>query len=233
MVLDLLFIGLIITIYPLPILAFVLVVSAPRGVWKGLVFILAWLGCLVVVIAIVLLLTNGEPPPPRSPPSTAVLAIKLLLGVGLIVYSERKRRRRKRAAAAAAVGGGGAEQAEAAAEPAKSPITSRTDQATFWSAATLAVLLQPWGMVGLAATTVVEADLSHGETFLVLLAFCILASATLLAMELYMVFAPERAHLALTNLRDWLDRHKEPAIVVSCLVLGLWIVGRSLYELTS
>ncbi|MFJ8014071.1 GAP family protein [Streptomyces sp. NPDC096339] len=228
MVLDLLLIGLVITLYPLPILAFVLVVSAPRGVWKGLAFILAWLACLVVVIAIVLLLTDGEPPPPRSPPSTAVLAVKLLLGLGLIVYGERKRRRRRAAAAAA---GGAAVQAKPA--PSKNAITSRTDQATVWSAATLAVLLQPWGMVGLAATTVVEADLSHSESFLVLLAFCVLASATLLTMELYMVFAPERAHLALTNLRDWLDRHKEPAIIVSCLALGLWIVGRTLYELTS
>ncbi|MFD7555489.1 GAP family protein [Streptomyces sp. NPDC059835] len=228
MALDLFLIGLVITLYPLPILAFVLVVSAPRGVWKGLVFILAWLGCLVLVIAIVLLLTNGEPPPPRSPPSTAVLAIKLVLGVGLIVYSERKRRRRKSAAVAA---DGGAVQAKP--EAPKSAITSRTDQATFWSAATLAVLLQPWGMVGLAASTVVEADLSHTESYLALMGFCLLASATLLAMELYMVFAPERAHQALTNLREWLNAHKEPAIVVSCLLLGLWIVGRSLYQLTS
>ncbi|MFD8632510.1 GAP family protein [Streptomyces sp. NPDC059533] len=228
MALDLFLIGLVITLYPLPILAFVLVVSAPRGVWKGLVFILAWLGCLVLVIAIVLLLTNGEPPPPRSPPSTAVLAIKLVLGVGLIVYSERKRRRRKSAAVAA---DGGAVLAKP--EAPKSAITSRTDQATFWSAATLAVLLQPWGMVGLAASTVVEADLSHTESYLALMGFCLLASATLLAMELYMVFAPERAHQALTNLREWLNAHKEPAIVVSCLLLGLWIVGRSLYQLTS
>ncbi|MFD9724524.1 GAP family protein [Streptomyces sp. NPDC059072] len=229
MMLDLFLIGLVITLYPLPILAFVLVVSAPRGVWKGLVFILAWLGCLVLVIAIVMLLTNGEPPPPRSPPSTAVLAIKLVLGVGLIVYSERKRRRRKSAAAAAADGGAVRVKPEAP----KSSITSRTDQATFWSAATLAVLLQPWGMVGLAASTVVEADLSHTESYLALMGFCLLASATLLAMELYMVFSPERAHKALTDLREWLDRHKEPAIVVSCLALGLWIVGRSLYQLTS
>ncbi|WP_327130051.1 GAP family protein [Streptomyces sp. NBC_01343] len=227
MVLDLLIIGLVITLYPLPTLAFVLVVSAPQGVWKGLAFILGWLACLIAVIAAVLLLTDGQPPPPRSPPSTAVLAVKLLLGLGLIVYGERKRRRRRHTSAA----GAGAARAKPAAS--KSSITSRTDQATIWSAPLLAVLLQPWGMVGLAATTVVEADLSQSESFLALLGFCILATATLLAMELYMVFAPERAHLALANLRDWLDRHKEPAIVVSCLALGLWIVARSLYELTS
>lgn len=228
MVLDLLLIGLVITVYPLPILAFVLVVSAPRGVWKGLAFILAWLACLVTVIAIVLLVTDGQPPPPRSPPSTAVLALKLALGLGLIVYSEHRRRRRRRRTAD---GGGGA--ADGKPEASRSSITSRTDEATVWSAASLAVLLQPWGMVSLAATTVVEADLSHGTSFLALLGFCVLATSTLLAMELYTVFAPEKAHVALANLRAWLDRHKDPAIVVSCLVLGLWIVGRSLYQLTA
>ncbi|MGW7101546.1 GAP family protein [Streptomyces sp. NPDC054838] len=228
MVLDLLFIGLVITLYPLPILAFVLVVSAPRGVWKGLAFILAWLACLLAVIAVVLLLTDGQPPPPRSPPSTAVLAAKLALGLGLIVYSERRRRRRRTAEALDSPADG---QPDPAAS--ETPITSRTDEATVWSAASLAVLLQPWGMVGLAATTVVEADLSHAASYLALLGFCVLASSSLLAMELYMVFAPRRAEVALADLRAWLDSHKDPAIVVTCLVLGLWIVGRTLYQLTA
>ncbi|MEV7724074.1 GAP family protein [Streptomyces sp. NPDC087917] len=232
MVLDLLTIGLVITLYPLPIAAFVVVVSAPRGVRKGLAFILAWLACLVAVIAIVLLLTDGEPPPPRSPPSTAVLVVKLVLGLGLIVYSERKRRRRR---TSAAPDGTTDEKPVASQGPKspKSPKTSRMDEVTVWSAASLAVLLQPWGMVGVAATTVVEADLSHGESYLALLAFCVLATSTLLTMELYMVFAPQRAQQALTGLRLWLDQHKEQAIVVTCLVLGLWTVGRSLYELTA
>ncbi|MFF4328359.1 GAP family protein [Streptomyces sp. NPDC001591] len=228
MVLDLLVIGLVITLYPLPIAAFLVVVSAPRrGVWKGLAFILAWLACLMAVIAVVLLLTDGEPPPPRSPPSTAVLVVKVVLGLGLIVYSERKWRRRRTAAAS----DGAADEGRPVVS--KRPKTSRMDQVTVWSAASLAVLLQPWGMVGLAATTVVSADLSHGESFLALLGFCVLATSTLLTMELYMVFAPQRAQQALTGLRAWLERHTEQAIVVTCLVLGLWTVARSLYELTA
>ncbi|WP_405921621.1 GAP family protein [Streptomyces sp. NBC_00122] len=228
MLLDLFVIGLVITLYPLPIMAFVLVVSAPRGVWKGLAFILAWLACLVTVIALVLLLTGGEPPAPKSPPSTAALAAKLAIGIGLVVYSEHRRRRRSR---------GGPDTApdaapDAGSDASQSSLTSRMDQATAWSAAGLAVLLQPWGMVGAAAATVVDANLGHSESFLALLAFCLLATASLLAMELYMVFAPEKAGRALTGLRTWLSDHKDPAIVVTCLVLGVWLVGRSLYELT-
>jgi hypothetical protein len=36
MVLDLLVIGLVITLYPLPVMAFVLVLASPGGVRKGL-----------------------------------------------------------------------------------------------------------------------------------------------------------------------------------------------------
>ncbi|MFJ7266888.1 GAP family protein [Streptomyces sp. NPDC099050] len=225
MVLDLLLIGLAVTLFPLPIMAFVLVVSVPRGVRKGLAFILAWLSCLVTVIAIVLFLTGGEPPPPRSPPSIAALVATLVIGVGLIVYSEHRRRRRRRTATAP--GPSEKEQREASG----TSLSSRMNDATGWSAAALAVLLQPWGMVGAAAATVVRANLSHGASYLALAAFCLLATSSLLAMELYMVFAPERAQLALTNLREWLERHQDPAIVVTCLILGLWLVGRSLYQL--
>ncbi|WP_030717612.1 GAP family protein [Streptomyces sp. NRRL F-2580] len=226
MVLDLLLIGLAVTLFPLPIMAFVLVVSAPRGVRKGLAFILAWLACLVAVMAVVLLLTGGQPPPPRSPPSIAALVATLVIGVGLVVYSEHRRRRSRRGATAADP------SAEEGAEASGTSMSSRMDDATGWSAAALAVLLQPWGMVAAAAATVVQADLSHGESFLALMGFCLLATSTLLAMELYMVFSPEQAQRALLGLRTWLERHKDQAIVVVCLLLGLWLVGRSLYQLT-
>ena len=49
MVLDLLLIALGITLDPLPLMAFVLVVASVRGVWKGLAFILGWLACFVGV----------------------------------------------------------------------------------------------------------------------------------------------------------------------------------------
>ncbi|MFD6230119.1 GAP family protein [Streptomyces sp. NPDC060232] len=229
MVLDLIVIGLIITLYPLPIMAFVLVVSAPGGLWKGLAFILAWLGCLVAVIAVVLLLTGGQPPPPRSPPSTAGLAVRLVIGIGLVAYAEHRRRRRT--GAAGTPGPEGPRPGPAADDDAH-PIASRMDQASAWSAAGLAVLLQPWGMVGAAATTVMEANLSDSATYLALFGFCVLASSTLLAMELYMVFAPERAARALADMRAWLSNHKDPAIVFACLSLGLWLGGTSLYDLT-
>ena len=80
MVLNLLLIGLAITLEPFPLTAFILVLSAEKGIWKGLAFILGWLACLVVVIASVIAATQNNPPRPQTAPSDAALAVKLAIG---------------------------------------------------------------------------------------------------------------------------------------------------------
>ncbi|MFI6844350.1 GAP family protein [Kitasatospora sp. NBC_00085] len=214
MVLELIVIGLGITLEPLPLIAFVLLLSAEQGVRKGLAFILAWLACLVVVIAAVLLATGGQPPDRNSASSTAALVVKLAVGVGLIAYGEHKRRRVK------------------APHERKTPKWQRhLDRANSWSAAGLAVLLQPWGLVAAGAAAVVQANLSDAATWFALFAFCVVAASSQLAMELYTVFAPSAAEVRLEQLRRWIVDHQDPAIVVLSLLIGFWLVGQSLSQL--
>ncbi|MFI1866084.1 GAP family protein [Streptomyces jumonjinensis] len=212
MVLELLLIGLVITLEPFPLIAFVLVLSSDRGVRKALAFILAWLACLVAVIAAVLSLTGGQPPAPRTASSTAAVAVKLAVGVGLIVYGERKRR---------AAGG-----------PRKTPAwMARLHDVSSWTAAGLAILLQPWGLVAAGAATVVEAELDSVAAYFVLLGFCLLATASQLTLELHAVFAPTAAGERLQRLRHWLDDNQDRTIVVLSLSLGFWLVGKSISQL--
>src|ERR1700744_2150804 len=93
MVLDLMLVGLAITLEPFPLTAFILVLSAEKGIWKGLAYILGWLACLVAVIAAVILATGNSPPRPQTAPSTAAVAVKLVLGLALILIAVRQRRR--------------------------------------------------------------------------------------------------------------------------------------------
>ena len=51
-----------------------------------------------------------------------------------------------------------------------------------WFALGLAPTLQPWVLIGAGAATVVEAKLSSWESFLALFLYCVLASASYLAM---------------------------------------------------
>ena len=212
MVFDLLLIGLAITLEPVPVTAFILLLSADRGVRKGLAFLLAWLACLVLVLAMVIAVTGGKPPEPESVPSTAVLAVKIALGVGLIAYGEHRRRRPAR--------------------PHRPPAwTARLNHLSLWTASGLAVLVQPWGLVAAGCATVVDADMSRATTYLALAGFCLLASASLLAMQIHATFWPVAAQERLERIRTWMEDHQDQTIVALSLLVGLWLVGKSIAQL--
>ncbi|TQJ85884.1 GAP family protein [Streptomyces sp. SLBN-31] len=218
MVLDLVVIGLAIAVFPLSGTAFVLVLSAERGICKGLAFILAWLACFVAVLAAVLITTGGEPPAPKSAPSTAASAAKLAIGLGLVGFGWYRRRNRGRTGQRRRSSGG---------------LMSRLDRLSMWTAAALGPLLQPWGLVAAGAATVVSADLSHASSYLALIGYCLLAASSLLTMEIYTTFAPDSARVRLGRLRTWIETHQEQALVSVALVAGLFLVSRSIAQLTS
>jgi threonine/homoserine/homoserine lactone efflux protein len=208
-VLDLLLIGLGITLEPFPLTAFILILSAEKGTRKGLAFILGWLACLVVVIAAVVLVTGGNPPKPNTAPSTAALAVKLALGIVLILLAVRQWRRMGR--------------------PRKPPAwMARLDRLSPWTAAGLAAFLQPWALVAAGAATVTQAKLSNAADYLTLMLFCVLATSSFLYLELYASFKPATADARLMSMRTWLDTHRDQAIIVISLLLGFWLAGESI-----
>ena len=217
MVLDLLLVGLAITLEPFPLTAFILVLSAEKGTRKGLAFILGWLACLIAVIAAVLLTTQGKPPAANSSPSTAVVAIKLALGSALVLYGVRRWRR-----------------LGAPSKPPKPPSwMGRLDRLSLWAAAGLAAFLQPWALVAAGAATISQANLSNATSYVTLVLFVLLATASFLYLELYATFAPAAAGVRLQQLRTWLDTHRDQVIIVVCLLLGFWLAGRSISYLVS
>ena len=161
MVLDLLLIGIAITLEPFPLSAFVLILGAERGVIKGLAFILGWLACLVVVIAAVVAATGGNPPAENTVPSKAALAVKLAAGVVLILLAWRQWRRMGR--------------------PRQPPAwMARLDRLSLRAAAGLAAFLQPWTLVAAGAATIVQAKLSTAGDYLTLVFYCLLATSSFL-----------------------------------------------------
>jgi len=211
-VLNLLLIGLGITLEPFPLTAFILLLSAEKGTRKGLAFILGWLACLIIVIAAVVITTQGKPPAPNTAPSTAALAVKLALGVALVLYAVRQWRR--------------------LGTPKKPPTwMARLDHVSLWAAAGLAAFLQPWALVAAGAATITQAKLSGPADYLTLVLFVLLATASFLYLELYATFAPVAAAARLQQIRSWLDTHRDQVIIVLSLLLGFWLAGNSLYVL--
>ena len=93
----------------------------------------------------------------------------------------------------------------------------------------LAPLTQPWGLIAAGAATVVQAKLSSWEDYLALVYFCVLASASFLFMEFFAVIRPDQTQDFLARLRTWIETHTDLLIIWVSLVVGLWLIGKSVY----
>jgi len=68
-ILDLILIGLAITLDPLPLTAFLVILPSKRGTVKGAAFVFGWLVSLGIVVTITVLATGNNPPKPSTAPS--------------------------------------------------------------------------------------------------------------------------------------------------------------------
>ena len=212
MVLDLVLIGLAITLDPLPLTAFMVVLPSKRGLRKGAAFVFGWLVSLAVVVTVTVLATGNNPPKPSTAPSLAQLAVKLAIGVVLVVVAIRQRRRMGQPK-----------------KPKKPPKwQENVDNMSPWFAMILAPALQPWALIGAGAATVVEAKLSSWQSYLALFGFCILASASYLAMEIYAIFKPGQSQAFLARIRTWMETHTDQVIIWGSLILGFWLIATSI-----
>jgi hypothetical protein len=213
MTLDLLLIGLAISLDPLPLSAFFVLLPSRRGVVKGAAFILGWLVSLAIVVAITVSATGNRPPKSNTAPSLAALAVKVAIGavlVGIAIRQWRRMGRPKR--------------------PKKTPKwQAGVDNMSPWYAMALAPLVQPWGLIAAGAATVVQAKVSSFESTLALIFFCLLATASYLTLEILAGFRPERSETILTGVRTWMTTHTDQVIIIGCLVLGFWFIGHDLY----
>src|ERR1035441_7347696 len=193
-VLSLILIGLAITLEPIPLTAFILILASEGGVRKGAGFIFGWLVSLAIVIAFTVLVTGNNPPKPSTAPSLAALAAKLAIGAGLLVIAIRYYRKTGKP------------------KPPKKPPRWQThiDNMTPWYAIGLGPLTQPWGLIAAGVTVIVDAKLSSWESYLTLALFCVIATSSILAMEIYAGFRPQPAQDFLPRSRPRSDRHNGP-----------------------
>ncbi len=216
-VLSLVLIGLAITLEPIPLTTFILILASEGGVRKGAAFIFGWLVSLAIVIAFTVLVTGNNPPKPSTAPSLAALAAKLAIGAGLLVIAIRYYQKLGKP------------------KPPKKPPRWQThiDNMTPWYAIGLGPLTQPWGLVAAGVTVIAEAKLSSWQSYLTLALFCVIATSAILAMEIYAGFRPQPAQEFLARLRHWIDTHTDQVIIIGSLVLGFWLVANSIYYLVT
>jgi hypothetical protein len=211
--LDLTIIGLAISAEPIPLTAFLIVLASERGSRKGAAFVAGWVLSLAIIVAVTVLATGNAPPKSNTAPSLGALAAKIALGVVLVVIAVRHYRRMGRPK-----------------KPKKQPKwQAGVDNMSPWYAMALAPLVQPWGLIAVGAATVVEAKLSSWVSYLGLVYFCVLSSAPYLTMVILATIRPHETQAFLSRLRTWINNHTDQLIVWLSLIVGLWLVGKSIY----
>jgi threonine/homoserine/homoserine lactone efflux protein len=211
--LNLILIGLAVTLDPLPLTAFMVVLASKRGVLKGAAYVFGWLVSLAIVVAITVLATGNDPPEPETVPSLAALAVKIAIGTYLVWLAIRRHRKMGQPK-----------------EPKKPPKwQASVDGMSPWFAMALAPTLQPWVLIGAGAATVVEAKLSSTASFLALFFYCVIASSSYLGMEIYASVRPAQSQKFLASIQAWIADHTDQVIVWGSLIIGLWLIGNSLF----
>jgi threonine/homoserine/homoserine lactone efflux protein len=217
MILDLIVIGLAISLEPVPLTAFILVLASKNGTRKGAAFVSGWILSLAIVIILTLLATGNSPPRSNTAPSLAALAVRMAIGVVLVGLGLRKYR------------GMGKPR-----KPKKTPRwQTGIDNMSALYALGLATLVQPWGLIAAGVATIVEAKLTSWQNYLAIIFFCLLATGPYLALEIYAALRSEQTQDFLGRLRSWIDTHTDVLIIWVSWIVGLWLIGNSTYLLVT
>ena len=185
-VLNLVLIGLMITLEPIPLTAFILVLASKGGVQKGCHVHLRPAAALAIVISVPVLIT-GDDRQARAHPCLAAPGRRAS-------PSHRADDDRRPAVPED-------RQAEASESPQVADRHRRHDSLVRHRFGPLA---QPSALVAAGVTVIVEAKLASWQDYLTLALFCVIATSSLLAMEIYTGSAPS-AQPFLTRLRRWIN----------------------------
>ena len=206
-----------VAIFPVPIIAVVLMVGSDRGRAKGLAFVLAWSVGLGAVAAIVLGVGGVADASDAGEPAT--WANVLLLGLGLLalVAAARQWRGRPRAG-----------------EETPVPGWVRTiDDLTIVKAGGAGFALSALNPKNVLLTVaagieIAEVGLPPSQQVAAVLVFVLIASAGVMAPLVLSVALGERSREVLDGLRGWMTRYSTVILSVLFLLIGAKLIGDAL-----
>ena len=210
-----------IAIFPVPVIAVVLLLATEGGRLKGVAFVLAWFAGLVAVGGLVLLLAGGADASEGG--ERAPWVDVLLLGLGLLLLAAAVRQWRDRPAEG---------------EEPPTPGWMRTvDDFTAAKAGATGFALAALNPKNLALTAAAAAEiagvgLAAGEQIAVLLAFAVLASLGVLAPLVLSLTLGDRARGPLAGARDWMGRQNAAIMSVLFLLIGAKLIGDAISGLS-
>jgi threonine/homoserine/homoserine lactone efflux protein len=203
-----------VAIFPVPIIAVVLILATERGVVKGTVFVLAWCLGLAGVGAIALLLGGAVDASDGGEPATWVRLLLFCLGLVLLALALKQWQGRSSA--------GREEPMPGWMRAMDSFTTARAAAAGF---ALTAVNPKNVLLTVAAAAEIAEVGLPAGRQIVVLAVFVLIASAGVLTPVVISLALGDRSRELLDSLRSALARHNAVIMAVLFALIGAKLVG--------
>lgn len=211
---DVLPLAVAVAIFPVPIIAAVLLVGSDHGRTKGAAFVLAWAVGLSAVGALVLWLADEAGANDHGEPATWANVLLLVLGVVLVAYAVKQWRGRPR------------EGDESPAPGWMSAVDAFTPVKAAGAGFALSAL-NPKNVLlaAAAAVEIAEVGLTRGEEIGVLIVFVLIASVGVLSPVVLALALGERSRQPLDSVRGFMARHNSVIMAVLFLLIGVTLVG--------
>jgi hypothetical protein len=212
--------AVVVALSPVPIVAVILMLLAPRAGGTGVGFLLGWVVGIAGVTTGVLLLTGSDPGGRGGPPSVASW-IELVVGASLLLLAARQWWSRP--------------------APGEEPILpgwlAVLDRLTAVRAGGLGLVLSALNPKALlvcvaAGAAIAGGGLSGGEATWSVLLFTAIAASTVAAPVLVYVIGRKRMAGPLDSLRRWVTAHSAAITATLLFVIGVVLVGQGLSRLS-
>jgi len=218
---DILPVALGVAISPVPVIAVILMLLAPRARSASVGFMVGWVVGVTVVVMVVTLLVQPSGSSDPSDPSTVAGVLLLLLGTAAILLGVLQWLARP----------------EPGEEPSLPAWMAAIDSMTVGKALGLGILLSAANPKNLTlclagGATIGGADLSTTDTVVVLVVFVTIASSSVVAPVLAFLLAHDRMQEPLDNMRRRLTANNATVMSVLLLVIGAAIRGKGLATVT-
>lgn len=214
---DLLPLAVGVAVSPVPIIAVILMLLAPKAGGTSAGFLTGWLIGIVVACAVFLLLAGTLDLGTSTEPSTAASWVKLVLGVLALLLGVRQWTSRPR--------GDG--------EPTMPKWMAAVDSFTAVKATGLGFLLSAVNpknllMCAAAGSSIAAGSLSDAQDVWTVVVFTVIAGSTVALPVIAYALARDRMAGPLDELKAWLTVHNAAVMSVLLLVIGAVLVGKGL-----
>jgi threonine/homoserine/homoserine lactone efflux protein len=215
---DLLPLTVGVAVSPVPIIAVILMLLAPRASAASVAFAIGWvLGIAAVTVASMLLAAGADVTDDAAGPSTGASWVNLLLGLALLAVGLKQWRGRPK-------------PGEDAALP---KWMAAIDHVTPVKALALGIALAAVNPKNLlmtvsAGVTIADGALDADQQVVVVAVFTALAASTVVLPVVAYLVAKERMRRPLEDLRRWLQANNATVMAVMILVIGVTQVGKGL-----